>query len=480
MAIKTKEEYFESLKKQKPEAYMLGERVDQIVGNPQFDVQLNLTSLTYAAAHDPETKELARIKSSFIDEEVNLWAHIPQSPEDLIRRARLHRKLSAEKVCLLRCMFVDPASALLVSTYEMDKKLGTNYYKNVVNFVKRVQKEDLMVGGAVTDVRGDRSVGPMEQEDPDLYVHVVERRDDGIVVSGAKANITGAVACNELIVVPCRALRREEKDYAVAFVIPVDTKGIKYILRPTAAPREPREIDHPVSRKIGHIESMAIFENVFVPWDRVFMCGETAFSGLMVGTFASTHRCSKCACTAGHMDMFVGAAALMAQYNGVERAPHIREMLTEMIMNGEIGYHAAIASAVEGSYHPAGVWVPNFLAANVGKYMSCHTVGEQYVMLQDISGGIAVTAPTERDWKNPELRKYMEKFLRGKKGVKTENRLKAIKLIEDMTASEYAGWYIGLCINAAGSPQAERVEIERTYDLKKAIAIAKKWADIED
>ena len=479
MGLRTVEQYYDSIREQKPEVYMLGKKIESVADNKDLQIQLSSMTVLFAAAQDPKYRDRAVLKSPLINEDINLWTHLPQSEKEWLQRLRLHRELAGKNVCLARCMFADVSVALQVATYEIDKAHGTKYHQNFKNFVKRVQKEDLMVTGAVMDVRGDRNFGPKDQEDKDLYVHVVEKRADGIIVRGAKGNNTAVIACNQLLVMPCRQMVPGEEEFAVAFVTPVDTKGIKYILRPTPSPREKKELDHPISRKVGMVESLTIFEDVFVPWENVFMCGEIKYTGLMVGTFASTHRWSKCACAAAHMDMFVGAGALIAEMNGVEKAPHIRQMLTDMIMYGEVGYHAALAAAVEGKYHASGIHVPNFLCTNVGKYLSCHPVGEQYVMLQDIGGGITVTVPTEKDWNNPVTRKYMEKYLKGRKGVPTEHRLRAIKLIEDLTASEYAGWYMGMCINAAGSPQAEFIEILRQYDLKKAVELGKHWAGIK-
>lgn len=184
-----------------------------------------------------------------------------------------------------------------------------------------------MVAVGMTEVKGGRSLRPGEHEDPDLYVRIVERKADGIVVRGAKANITGPIYSNEIMVMPCRDIRKEERDYAVCFVLSVDTPGITFICHPSGAPREKREIEHPVSSKYGHTESLVVFEDVFVPWERVFMAGEWGFAGFLVSNFACQHRWTKCSGKAGQLDLLIGAAALIAEYNGIERAPHVRDRL---------------------------------------------------------------------------------------------------------------------------------------------------------
>lgn len=476
----TGEEYIESLKKLRPEVWMRGEKVERVWENPYFRPGINSVKATYDAYFDPELRDLVRVHSDFVGEEVSMYVHVPRSMEDLFKRAKLMRIMSSRCMCVMRCLTSDVLRAFLMASYEIDKAKGTNYHERVREYVKYVQENDLTVAVAMTDVKGDRSLRPKDQPDKDMYLRIVEEREDGIVVRGAKANITGVTYAQEVAVLPTRVIGTDEREYAVAFAIPVDTKGIKYIARPTDIPREEREIEAPARSRSGHVEHLVIFDDVFVPMERVFMKGEAEFTPTLVLGFANEHRHSKCACKAGQYDIAIGAAALMADMNGVLGASHIREKIIEIILAAETGYAFALAAAVRGRKHPSGVFQADSLMVNAGKYLATRVEGECIDILHDIGGGAVVTMPTEADIKNPELRPYILKYLQGKKGVPTEHRIRTLKLLEDLVASAYGGWLAGLSINAAGSPMAERIEVWRNYDLREAMKLARQWARIPE
>jgi aromatic ring hydroxylase len=282
-----------------------------------------------------------------------------------------------------------------------------------------------------------------------------------------------------MMVLPTRDIREEESDYAVAFAVPVATNGIRYISRPPDISREKREIERPIRRKYGRVENLVVFDDVFVPHERVFLCGESDMAASAVLGFANIHRGnSKCGCKSGQLDMMIGAAALIADYNGLAKAAIIRDKLAEMVMTAEIGYSCGIAAAVDGRMHPSGEFMINFLQANVGKYLASAEIGEDFKLLQDIGGGLVVTMPTEKDFRHPVIGEDMDKYLKGRDGVPTEHRIRAFKLIEDLTASAFSGWLMGISLNGAGSPMAEKIEAMRNYDLKKRLAIVKELAGI--
>lgn len=476
--LKTKEEYLQSLRDQHPKVYTQGKQVDSVVDHPVFQPGIACCCVTYEAQHDPEYRDQVLVDSPLIGDKVNRWVHIPQSADDLITRARLIREFSRNRVCLFRCLTVDPLCSLWVTTYDIDQKYGTDYHQRFVEYAKYIQANDLFASGGIMDARGDRSLRPHQQADPDLYLHVVERNKKGIVVRGAKANISSVPYTNEFIALPSRALTEKDKEYAVAFAVPVDTEGITYISRPAGTPKTSKKIEHPISSRSGHAIEMIIFEDVFVPWERVFLCGEWDFAGLAALHFASIHRWSKCGCLAAQIDQKIGAAALLAEYNGVGHRWNIRDTLVQMMVDAEIGYATALASAIEGHLHPSGCFLPNYLLANVGKLHCGVSVGRHYMAVQEIGGGLTVTSPFEEDYFNPETHDLIEKYLKGKESVPTEHRYRAYKLAEDLVASRWAGGYISTAINAAGSPMAEKIQIEREYDLEVVKDIARHLAGI--
>ncbi|MBC7344997.1 MAG: 4-hydroxybutyryl-CoA dehydratase, partial [Clostridia bacterium] len=324
-----------------------------------------------------------------------------------------------------------------ILTYEIDQKHGTSYHKRFLDFLKYVQQEDLMVAAGMTDPKGDRSLPPHKQPDPDLYLHVVDRNDEGIVVRGAKAHQTGAVNSHEIVVVPTSALREEDRDYAVAFAVPVDTPGVFFIFgRQTNDGRkeEPFAIDQG-NAKYGVVggEALIVFEDVFVPWERVFMCGEYDMAGRGVEIFASTHRQNYGGCKVGAMDVLIGASSLLASYQGTRAASHIRDKLVEMVHLNETLYGCALAAGLESSATPSGAYFAHQLLANVVKQNVTRFLYEICRLAHDIAGGIVATLPSERDYRDPKLGAYIEKYFRAASGVATEERMRVIRLIEAMT-----------------------------------------------
>ncbi len=477
--MRTKQEYIESLRRQKPRIYMLGQRIDNMVDHPLFKPGIDASSATYKAAHDPRYRDLATVMSPLISERINAWTHIDQNAEDLIAKQKMTRMLTAQYVCIHRCLTVNTLGTVWGTTYEIDEKYNTQYHQRAIEFTKQVQKNDLLLAAAITDVKGDRSLLPHQQVDPDLYLRVVEKKKNGIIVRGAKANITGAAYANEIVVIPCRALTEKDKDYAVCFAIPPDTPGVTLIVRPPPVPRVIKKLDDPLSSKYGQVECLVIFEDVFVPWERVFMCGEWDCTGAAMDILGVIERQGALGCRAGRHDLLIGSAALIAEYNGVEQASHIRHKLTDMLMAAEIIYACGISSAIEGKKHPSGMYLGNILSSNVGKYHCSSKLREAFGYCQDISGGLVVTVPLEEDIHGPETRGYVEKYLKGKAEVPTEQRLRAFKLMEDLTASRLGGWILGESICGGGSPQAQRIQALQNFDMERCKKAARIAAGIE-
>lgn len=298
MGVRTRSEYVESLRKQKPKVYMAGEKIESVADHPAFKVGINDAAVTYELAHDPEYRELSTVMSPLIDEEISLWTHIPQDAQETINKVRLMKALGGYLChCCYRCITTDFLSAAWAVSYDIDQKYNTDYHQRVIEIVKDAQREDWIIGGAAQDAKGDRSLSPSQQADPDMYVHVTERRKEGIVVKGSKTNCTASTYTNMLVVIPSAIPKESEKDYALGFITPVDAEGIIFICRPPYTLLEPKEIENPYSSKHGgHVESTVIFDNVFVPWERVFMCGEHEFVPLLRSVSFAGHVMHKCMC----------------------------------------------------------------------------------------------------------------------------------------------------------------------------------------
>jgi len=477
MSVKTKEEYIQSLRQLKPNAYMGGKKITNIVDNPRLRPGIEATGATYELAQMDEYRDLMLTYSPLIDETVNRFTLPPGSIEDLVARVKINRALGNwVGTCHQRCTGLDCLSALSIVTYDIDQKHGTNYFERFSNFLKYIQRNDLICNAGVTDVKGDRSLGPNEQEDKDMYLHVVKRLGDGIVVRGAKAHQTGSLSSHEIIVLPTRALRKGEEDYAVAFAIPNDTTGLIHVVGRSSL--DSREIE---GCDIGNIRyskycPTVIFDDVFIPWERVFMCGEIEFAVDMVVKFSSYHRQSHGGCKSGKIDCMTGAAFTMMDYSGTSKAGHLKQKIIDMIHRAETLYGCSLAASYEGKKQASGTYFIDTVLANASKIHEGKEMAEAIRLMVDICGGYVADLPSDRDLDNPEVGHLLKKYLKGKKEVAVENRIKMYRLVEKM-AMESADTISD--IHGGGSPEAHRVTILRETDLESKKAAAKRLAGID-
>jgi 4-hydroxybutyryl-CoA dehydratase/vinylacetyl-CoA-Delta-isomerase len=476
----TPQQYEESLRKLKLCVYMFGKRLASPVDDPIIRPSMNAVAMTYEMAARPEHAELMTAASHLSGRRINRFTHIHQSADDLAKKTKMGRLMGAHTgCCFQRCVGMDALNALSITTFNVDAQRGTPYYARLGKYLAYVQDNDLVCDGAMTDPKGDRSLPPHQQADPDLYLRVVKRRDDGIVVRGAKAHQTGAVNSHEIIVLPTVALRAEDKDYAAAFALPSDADGITYVVgRQSCDTRktEPHSMDVGNPRFGGH-EALVVFDDVFVPWERVFMCGEYEFVGELVEKFAAYHRNSY-ACKVGVGDVLIGAAQTIAEYNGVQKAAHVRDKIVEMNHLNETLFCGALACAVEGRREPSGTFSVDTLLANVAKQNVTRFPYEIARLAQDIAGGLLVTQPSAADLLSPEVGPWVAKYLKGRADVSTENRLRVLRLIENLTLGAAAVGYLTESLHGAGSPQAQRVMIGRTVDLEAKKRLAKSLCGI--
>ncbi|MCX7982775.1 MAG: 4-hydroxyphenylacetate 3-hydroxylase family protein [Syntrophales bacterium] len=483
MSLMTPEQYEESLRKMKFKVYMFGEQVKNPVDHPIIRPSMNSVKMTYALAHDPQYEDLMTATSHLTGKKINRFCHLHQSTEDLIKKVKMQRLLGQMTgSCFQRCVGMDAINALDSVTYEMDQKLGTDYHKRFTKFLLMAQEGDFTIDGAMTDVKGDRSLPPSKQADPDMYVHVVEKNEKGIVVRGAKAHQTGAINSHWVLVMPTITMGKEDADYAVSFAAPADAEGIFYIYgRQSCDTRklEGSEIDVGNAMYGGH-EALMVFDNLFVPWEYVFMCGEYEFTGMLVERFAGYHRQSYGGCKAGVGDVLIGAAALVAEYNGVDKASHIRDKLIEMIHLNETLYSCGIACSAEGHRTASGTYLIDLLLANVCKQNVTRFPYEICRLAEDIAGGMMVTMASEKDLRHPEIGQVLAKYLKGVSDVPFEHRCRAMRLVENLTLGTAAVGYRTESMHGAGSPQAQRIMIARQGNLEHKKAIAKRIAGIKD
>jgi 4-hydroxybutyryl-CoA dehydratase/vinylacetyl-CoA-Delta-isomerase len=482
MPLMTPEDYEESLRQLNLVVYMFGKRVEDFVGDPVIRPSMKAVAKTYELAHRPEHEDIMTATSHITGKKINRFTHIHQSVGDLVKKSKMGRLLGRETgCCFQRCVGMDALNAISIVTFNIDEKHGTSYYERFMKYLAYVQENDLTCDGAMTDPKGDRSLPPHEQSDPDQYMHVVEERKDGIVVRGAKAHQTGAVNSHEIIIMPTVAMREEDRDYALSFAMPSDAEGILYILGRQSCDTRKLEGDTIDRGNVlfgGH-EALVVFDNVFVPWERVFMYKEYDFAGQLVENFAAYHRQSY-ACKVGVGDALIGAAQTAAEYNGVASASHIRDKIVEMNHLNETLYCGCIACASEGHKEPSGTYNVNVLLANVHKHNVTRFPYEISRLAQDIAGGLMVTMPSNEDFRSPETGKWLEKYLRGRSDIPTENRMRILRLIENITLGTAAVGYLTESMHGAGSPQAQRIMISRRVNMEEKQKAAKKLCGIDE
>jgi len=477
--IKTRKDYLRSLKELGHVVYFKGERITDVTAHSSFIPHINSAAKTYELALMPEHEDLLTATSHLSGKKINRFTHIHQSVDDLIKKVQMLRLVAHETgSCFQRCVGFDGLNATHMTTYDIDEKHGTQYHRRFIEYLKYIQEQNLMLVGGMTDPKGDRSKPPSKQEDLDLFTRVVERRDDGIVICGAKAHQTGAVNSHEILVMPTMALREGDEDYALTCAVPLNAKGVLLIFgRQTNEERKSEsrlDAGNPDYGMVGG-EALVVFDNVFVPWERVFMCGEIDFSGLLVERFATLHRQNYGGCKGGVSDVLVGACALATEFQGTAKAAHIRDKIAEMMHLAETIYAGSIACSAMGYKTGSGAYYPDPILANCTKLNVSRNIYKIARLAHDVAGGIIATLPSEGDLRHPEIGKYVEKYMAGVKGVSTEARMKILRLIENMTG----GTALVESMHGAGSPQAQKVMYQRLGKIDMKVKWAKKLAGIE-
>lgn len=489
MALRTKEQYMEKLSKMNRNVYCNGELIDRL--DPCQMGAINVMSKSYEMAQNPEYADLFLAKSHITGNTISRFTHIHQSTEDLHKKQDMTRVLCNQVgTCCQRCMGVDAANAVNAVSYEAQKRdtAKTKYYDNFLAWLEEFQEHDLIASCAQTDVKGDRMKRPGQQIDPDQYVHVVEEQKDGIIVSGAKVHISEASVSDWIIVVPTRSLVAGEEAYAVSFAIPSDDPGIKQIMHH----HNPREREH-YMRGFNHgsTDSYIIFDHTFIPWDRVFLCGEVDLGGMLALLFALFHRHSYSGCKPAVLDYTIGLASLAAKVNGISKAGQVRDILAELIMIGELGYAAGFTASEKGGpevYMPGkgvvpfgpGSYIPDSIYCNVGRCLTGEGVWKEQEMLCDLAGGLPATYPYEKDFLNSETKEYCEKYTRRNWDMSIEDQIKFWLQFIDFTTGPNATSLTYGSYHGGGSPVMEQIAITSQYDIKSKEAMVRKLAGMSE
>jgi len=476
--IKTADEYKESLRKMRPNIYKFGELIGDVTSHPATKRCVESHATAFKLAFEPEFKELVTAKSDLLNKDVMRWLTIMKSWEDYLYNCNFKRLMfNLTGTCTgALCVGWNCLQSMWAVTYEIDKDKGTDYHNRLRKWLEYAQNNALTVAGALTDPKGNRSLPPSKQKDKDLYLHIVEERDDGIVVRGAKVMIAGVAAANEIFVMPTMGLREEDKDYAVSFVIPRDLDGVTII--EARHPDDARELEgngyELPATGTGITQAWILFEDAFISKDRIFMCGEWEYTSKAIMYFTSSYRALIGSCVAGQGDVMVGASILIARANGLKERT-FRDKLVRMVINNETTYGLGVAASVLGSKHPSGAWFPDPLIANVNKVHVATLPYETKVLCEDIAGGIGETGcmPSWKDFNNPKYGWLLEKYLTA--AVPGEDRAKVAYLIQWLTC----GAGIPGCMHGGGSPEAAKLVIRAMAKWDKYIDYAARLAGVD-
>jgi 4-hydroxybutyryl-CoA dehydratase / vinylacetyl-CoA-Delta-isomerase len=477
--LMTGAEYRESLRRLRPVVYVDGRRVESVADEPALQPGVNALAYTYDFARDAAMAPIALATQSRRNRVVNRMLHLNDAAGDLLNKLEAVRILCQETGCAQRYLAHDALNGIAQAVAHIDDARGSTELRARFDaYLADVQERDLSLGIAMTDAKGDRSKRPHEQGNPDTYVHVVGRTAKGILLSGTKAIVTGAPYMHELLVMPGRAMEREDADFAVCCAVPIDAPGVTIVSRPAGRPGEKLEHgDALFSRKYGQATAVVMFDRVLVPWERVFFEGEWEHSHVLTYSYATHHRHSCIAARAGFGDLLIGAAALMCEANGLDPGSksNLREPMVELIKIVEGFYACGVAASVYAVQDPhTGTFIPDPVFSNIGKLLLATQIYDMHRLAHEVSGGLIVALPGPDEDHNPATAARLSEVLRASPDVPYDKRIQVARFMEDLTASYQGGWYSLISLHGGGSPAAMKQEIWRNYPVGNKVELVER------
>ncbi|MEZ5849858.1 MAG: 4-hydroxyphenylacetate 3-hydroxylase N-terminal domain-containing protein [Hyphomicrobiaceae bacterium] len=469
-------DYRESLRRYKPRVFVNGQRIESVADEPLLAPGVAATGVTYDFALKEQHKLLMTARQMTSGKTVNRMLHIDETSTDLLYKLEAVRLVCQESGCAQRYLSHDGLNAIFQATKRIDANGGKGYHERFLAYLHRVQEEDLTLGVAMTDAKGDRSRKPGAQANRDVYVHIKERRPDGVVIRGTKAIVTGAPYMHEFLVMPCRTMTPEDADFAVCCAVPVDAEGVTVISRPAGRPGDPAA---KYAAKYGQSTGVVQFDDVFVPWANVFADGQHEEAGFLTTSYATHHRHSCIGARAGFGDLLIGAGALMIEANGLDPAKHghIREAMVDLIKIVEGFFACGVAASVYAMKDPAGSVMPDTVFSNVGKLLLATQIYDMHRLAHYVSGGLIVALPGPDEDHNPETAASLSAVLAGRPDIPSSQRLEVARLMEDLTATHTGGWMSLISLHGGGSPEAMKREIWRNYPVGEKAELVEKLLD---
>ncbi|MGD9753144.1 MAG: 4-hydroxyphenylacetate 3-hydroxylase family protein [Acidimicrobiia bacterium] len=462
MGARTGDEYLESLRKNQPEVWLAGRRVDDVTTEPAFAGTLRSIMEQYDLQHDPRHRDIAitdGYSSSFV---------IPRTKEDLVRRRQLY-KLRTDHSFGFMGRAPDFMNAILTDFSLIADLFGTGgspaYADNVRAYYEHVRDNDLFLTHMLVNPQVDRSRSSAQQEDPFTHLGRVRHTAEGIVVRGAKMLGTMAPLCEEVMAWPFGGIAAGDEAYAVGFGIRTNSPGLKFVCREVLAAPGRSRFDHPLSSRFEEMDCIAIFDDVFVPWDRLFIDGGGTTARDVVNQLRprdGTVAVQTAARMLSNLEFFGGLAMRLADAVGIGGFLHLQEKIGEILVELETFRAAFYGAEALAKPRPNGVWSVHqpYLAA---AHLRAPRVYPKLVeIIQTLAAGGFFYAPTEADLACEELRPFLDRYVKGRPGVSAEERIRLFKLAWDATGDAFgarmlqyakfysgdpvrnwAGWYLG-------------------------------------
>ena len=470
------EAYRESLRRLQPTVFVDGERIGSVADAPQLAPGVAAVARTYELALQADLAPVLQASVPGFEAPVNRMIALTHGTADLLNKLEAVRLVCQETGCAQRYLGGDALNALFHATHRTDAEHGSGYHARLKAYLERVYDDDLTLGVAMTDAKGDRALRPNMQSNPDSYVHIVGRSARGIVISGAKAIVTGAPYMHELLVLPGRSMTEDDAPFAVACAVPIDADGLTIVARPAGRPGEPAAR---FSGRFGQSTGVCLFDRVEVPWERVFLAGEWPEVTPLLTSYTSQHRHTCIGARAGFGDLLIGAGALMTEANGLDLDSHynLRDSMVELIKIVEGFFACGVAASVYGEPNAAGNVTPEPVFANIGKLLLATQIYDMHRLAHHVSGGLIVALPGPDEDHNPATAGRLSEVLTARSDIPYEKRIEAARFIEDLTASYQAGWYSVISLHGGGSPDAMKTEIFRNYPLGSKVDLVERLLD---
>ena len=479
MTLKTRGDYLDALRNLRPNIYKFGELIEDVTTHAATKRTVESHARNFDASHDPELADIYTTTSIFNDEKIHRWNAMMQCSDDLIANMVMKRQnYRRTGTCTGGvCVGWNAQNVMWAVTQDIDAELGTNYKERLENWILTAQENGLVVAGALTDAKGNRSLKPSQQEDPDLNLRIKEIREDGIIIQGAKLMICGVAASHEIFLLPGGIYKEPDRDFALSCVVPRDIQGLTIV--EATRPSDRRDLEDTADGEVpstGITQGLLLFEDVFVPNERVFMCGEAKYTAKIIQYFTANYRACIGACVSGQGDVMIGASVLMARANGLSVKTFMNKLI-DMSINNQITYGLGVGACAIGFQHPSGSFVADPLTAHTNKVMVATLPYETKRLTQEIGGGMVETGclPSYQDFTNPQYGNLLQKYYKAGP-VSAETRYKSARLSEWLTI----GGGVPGCMHGGGSPDGAKLVVRFTTPFEEYADYARDLMGIEE